>query len=495
MIDFMEIPSTWLDPAIFAEVKPNYSKKGVLAYPEKNIIVSQKLAGGTLTAGRIVEVTRADEGYAHFGEGSIGADQVVAFRKANKSTPLYVMAMDDAAGATAATGTITFAGAASVSSTLYFKIGGRRISITALAADTPTALATKLVTAITADNRCAVTATSAVGVVTLTAKNKGACGNEIDVRVDRKVADLPSGLTATIVAMANGATNPNIQTALDAIDVSWFTKICVPWNDTANLQLLDTWLKARYVATSKLDCHGFVYKSGTYGQRTTFGDLTNCAFLTCGGLYRSPTSPWVHAATAMAIASFFLTQDPARQLKSLVLPGVEAPDLADQDTQDERNFLLQHGMCSDICMDDGSVVINRMITTYKKTTLNVADDAWMDIMIAATNSRIRYDWSGYVNLTYPRAKLVDDDRAVSVRRAEGDTAAGAAVVSPRIMKGAWAARCQLYERNVWIENVPETLAMSFFERASDVRYRMNSKQVYQIVGNLMVQAASLEFLA
>ncbi len=492
---FDEIPDSYLDPAVFQEVKPNYTKKGFLAWPERCLIVGQKLAAGSLTTGTLVEITRADEAYAYFGEGSIGAEQVVAFRKkANKTTPLYALALADAAGAAAATGTITFAGAISVASTIYFKIGGRRFKFTALATDTPTQMATKLAAAINGDTRALVTATSALGVVTVTARNAGACGNEIDIRVDRKVAPLPTGLTATVVAMSGGATNPDLQDALDVIENSWFTKVQMPWNDTANVQLFAEWLKSRYVATAKLDCHGFVGKRGTYGQAATFGDLTNCAFISHSVFNKSPTPPWAISATEMAIAAFHLTNDPARQLKSLVLPDVEAPDEADQFTDEERNLLLSHGISSYLCMDDGTVVINRMITTYKKTTLNVADDAWLDIMVAATNSRIRYDWAGYVHLMYPRAKLIDDDKAISSRRAAGDKNAGAAVVSPRIMKGSWAARCKLYEDAVWIENIEETIDMSIFERDVNSRNRLNEKKVYQIVGNLMVQAGTLEFL-
>ena len=36
--------------------------------------------------------------------------------------------------------------------------------------------------------------------------------------------------------------------------------------------------------------------------------------------------------------------------------------------------------------------------------------------------------------------------------------------------------------------------MSIFERDVNSRNRLNEKKVYQIVGNLMVQAGTLEFL-
>ncbi|AJY46482.1 phage tail sheath subtilisin-like domain-containing protein [Martelella endophytica] len=493
-MDFDEIPMTWYDPAIFIEVKPNYSQKGIYAWPEKVLIAGHKLAAGTLEPGQIRQITRGDEATAYFGRGSIGAEQVAAFRKVNKTTPLYVTTLADADDAVKATGTITFTGAPSQSTVLRFKIAGVRIRVSALATDNVAALATKLAAAITAEPDIVVTAAAAAGVVTVTAKNGGEVGNDIDLRVDVTAQPVPEGLTIAVADMAGGAGNPDLQDVLDLIENAWFTKLQHPWSDVTNVQLFAEWLNARYVATAKLDCHGFTGKRATYAQAVTLGDLTNCAFLSLSCLSRSPTSSWVHAAADCALAAFHLSNDPARQLKSLVVNGVEAPDIEDQFSWEERNLLLQHGVSTYLHLDDGSTVINRMVTTYKKTSLGVLDDAWMDIMVPATMSRIRYDWSAYFNTLYPRAKLVDDGKQFQTRRAEGDKAAGSAVVSPGRIKGTWAARCQRYAGLVWIENAEATIEASTFERDPNDRNRTNARQIVQIVGNQMVFASSLEFL-
>lgn len=491
---FDEIPMTWYDPAVFIEVKPNYSQKGVYAWPEKVLVAGHKLGAGTLEPGQTRQITRGDEAIAYFGRGSIGAEQVAAFRKVNKTTPLYVTALEDAGDAVKATGTITFTGAASQSTVLRFKIAGRPVRMTALATDAVADLATKLAAAISGDPDIVVTATAAAGVVTVTAKNGGEIGNDIDLRVDAAAQPVPDGLTIAIADMAGGSGNPDLQDVLDLIENSWFTKLVHPWSDNTNVQLFAEWLKTRYVATAKLDCHGFTGKRATYAQAVALGDLTNCAYLSLSCLSRSPTSSWAHAAADCALAAFHLSNDPARQLKSLVVTGVEAPDSEDQFTQEERNLLLQHGISTYLHLEDGSTVVNRMVTTYKKTSLGVLDDAWMDIMVPATMSRIRYDWSAYFNSLYPRAKLIDDGKQFQPRRADGDRAAGSAVVSPGRIKGTWAARCQRYVGLVWIENAEATIEASTFERDETDRNRTNARQIVQIVGNQMVFASSLEFL-
>jgi phage tail sheath gpL-like len=158
------------------------------------------------------------------------------------------------------------------------------------------------------------------------------------------------------------------------------------------------------------------------------------------------------------------------------------------------DLLLRTGISTFNHLSDCSTIISRVITTYKTSNLGVADRAWLDIMVPATMSRIRYDWASYVSLQYPRAKLIDDEEgAAYTGRDETDEDWGAAVVTPRRMHSTWAARCALYKEKVWIEDIATTVKESLFERSTDDRNRMNARQQVRIVGNQMVMAASLEF--
>lgn len=493
-ITFDEIPSDWLAPGNFLEVKPNYRTLGVLPWPVRNLIIAQKLAAGTLAPGQIAEITRPEEAIGLFGLGSIGNEMVTAFRKANKTQPLFVMALADAGGAVKATGTFTFTGAVPQPIVLRFRVGGRQVRITAAATDTPTQLATKLAAAITADTACVATAAAALGVVTCTARHGGEVGNDIDLRVDIAAQVVPSGLTIAVAAMAGGAGNPDIQAALDVLPGAWYTDVSFPWNDTTNVQAFAAWAISRFVAMARLDVHGYVAKRATYGQAGTFGQLTNCAFLTALALKASPSPSWTLAAAAHAIAAFHLTNDPARQLRSLVLPGIMAPDPADQYSEVEGELLLRSGVSMLECLPDGTVTIARMITTYRTSSLGIADRAWLDIMVPKTMSRIRYDWRGYMALMYPRAKLVEDESvAAFASRQDEDEEPGSAIASPRRVHGSWAARCRLYGERAWLSDVERTVKESAFEIDEDDRNRLNSRQQVVIVGNLMVSAGSLEF--
>jgi len=147
--------------------------------------------------------------------------------------------------------------------------------------------------------------------------------------------------------------------------------------------------------------------------------------------------------------------------------------------------MLKNGISTYTVGGDDTVVIDRIVTTYKKTNLNVPDRAWLDVMVPRTMTRIRYDWSAYVSALYPRHKLADDD-SIAANNADS-------VVTPNRMHGSWAARCNIYATEAWIEDVPRTVAESLFAIDPNDRNRMQTRQEVLVIGNLMVLAGALEF--
>jgi phage tail sheath gpL-like len=484
MINFSEIAYDWRVKGTYVEVRPSYARRGLIPFPAKAILFVQKLAAGTATAGVKYEVTRPEDGTTLFGAGSIGQQMVRAFKKANKTNQVFAIALADDGAGVKATKTLTFTGAGAGTIALY--IQNRRVRYAATAAMNVTQHATAAAAAVNADADMSVVATSAAGVVTLTAKHAGEVGNHIDVRTRKTNEDvLPGTLAIAVADGVAGTGNPVVQTLLDAIVNDWFTDIAMPWDDATNLAALATDLAARYVAMGKKDGHAYVGLRGTYGQLGTKGGLTNSPYISPIGAKRAYDAPWEWAAQLCGVATFQTTNDPARQLGSLVLPGLTAPDEVDCFTETERDLLLRQGVSTFTRLVDGSVVLERVITTYKVTTLGVADDAWLDIMIPKVMTRIRYDWSSYVTQLYPRHKLADDD---SVAANNND-----AVVTPRRMRGSWATRCKIYERRAWIEKASETIERSLFERDDSNRNRMNSQQPVIIIGNLINLMSALEF--
>lgn len=78
----------------------------------------------------------------------------------------------------------------------------------------------------------------------LTAKWKGAATDGLTVSVEGPA----NGVTFTITQPTGGATNPDIQTALDSITNIWETIVvnCMEYDDTTTLDLIETWGLGRW---------------------------------------------------------------------------------------------------------------------------------------------------------------------------------------------------------------------------------------------------------
>ncbi len=485
-ISFDQVPSDWRVPGAYIEIKPSYTNAGVLGYPARALLIGQMLAGGSAAAATPYRITRKDQLAPLFGVGSVAEQMGAAFMAANPTADLTVMALADPGGGVAATATQTIAGTATGSGVLALGIGPWRIPAVVASGGTAASVATAVRAAVNAATHLPVTASGTSGDVILTAKHAGAVGNDIRVVLNPAFGDItPAGLTVTIAAMASGAGVPDVDTALAAVAAEWFTDIAVAWSDATTLGKLEASLASRYEAMGKRDAHGYAGMSGTFGTLTAAGAVRNSPHCTIIGAKAAGSMPWQWAASLAGIACFHLTNDPARQLRTLPLPGIVGPDGPDRFTATEQDLLLRDGISTWDVGADGTVYLQRVVTTYQVSALGIADVAWLDITTPRTLSRIRYDWASYLGLNYPRHKLADD----------GSPAAefSDAVVTPRILHSSWGARCTLYERLGWIEDARRTVADSVFVRDGSDRNRVNANQKVRVVGNLMVFAANLQF--
>lgn len=486
-ITFNELPYDWRSPGTFVEVRPDYSNTAVADYPTRALLMVQMLSTGTAVAGVVQRVTRAADAVGLFGAGSVGAAMVAAFKAANPFSECHAVALADNGAGTQATYTITITGTATVAGVLALLIAGHRVAVPVATTDTPTTIAAAIVAAVAALPDLPVSAANSAGVVTLTAKHKGEVGNEINVRANWRMDDAtPPGITVAIAAAVAGATNPNIATLISAVATEWYTDIVVPWTDATSLSALTTELARRYTATARLDAHGYVGFRGTFSALTTKGGSLNSPYLSAIGAKLAPQPGYVWAAALAGVAAQRLTDDPARQLRGLVLPEILPPAAADRFIETEADLLLRAGISTFTVAPDGSVALSRVITTYRTTVLGALDTAWLDIMVPKVLSRIRYDWTRHLALTYPRHKLAADGSVAGDMGGDG-------VVTPRRMRGSWGARYGLYEQRGWVEDGARMLAGSTFLIAAQDRSRMEAVQKVRIIGNLITLAAALEF--
>lgn len=168
------------------------------------------------------------------------------------SIPVTVFPLQDDGSGVPAAGDVSLTGTATESGTLKLRIGGiESQAIVVTSGDLGTALEDAITTAINAilDMPVLAIADGTGNKSDLTAKWDGASGNEIDIEWVGSVA----GLTLVITAMASGATNPDVQVALDQIGDVWETQVvnCMEIADTAALGKYDTFGEGRWGALTR----------------------------------------------------------------------------------------------------------------------------------------------------------------------------------------------------------------------------------------------------
>ncbi|HZV08744.1 MAG TPA: hypothetical protein VFF94_03265, partial [Novosphingobium sp.] len=253
-VPFTLTPSNLRVPLFSAELDPSYANTATTV--QRTLLIGQMTSAGTFTANTPVRLASVSEAIAGAGFGSILAQMAGYYGNADSAGEVHALPLSDAAGAAAATGTITVTGPATAAGTIALYVAGVLVSVPVNSGDTASVIAANIAADINASSgqsistmiSCGlpVTASAAAGVVTLTARNAGLAGNDIDVRVNyRGVAGgeaLPAGVGIAIVAMAGGASNPAITNALAALVDKTYDFIVLSLTDSTALAALKTFL-------------------------------------------------------------------------------------------------------------------------------------------------------------------------------------------------------------------------------------------------------------
>lgn len=423
-ISFNSIPINLRTPGQFIEFDNTRAVQGLPVVAQKILVIGTRLPAGSVAQSIPAMVLSAAQAEQYWGRGSMMSHMFQALKKANPYTEVWGIALDENAAGVKATGTITITGPATAAGTLNLYIGGRLVQAAVASGDPQNTIAAALNAAINANTDLDVVAGVAANVVTLTAQHKGTYGNYIDVRLNYFSGDAtPSGVVVAIVAMAAGATNPAVATAIAAIGNEQYHTVITGYEDAANLTALEAELLTRWGPMSQKEGQAFVGTSGTHAQAVTFGDTRNSFSLSIINAGKSPTPWWEWAAVTGAIDAF--EPDPARPRQTLQLPNLLPPAPQDRYRRDERDILLNHGISTFLVDAGGNVLIERLITTYKTNAFGVPDISFLDIETLRTLAFLRFSVRSRIALRYPRMKLANDGTQFGP---------GQAIVTPSIIR-------------------------------------------------------------
>lgn len=447
-VPFNNIPQNLRVPLFFAEVDNSLANSG--QQTQRALIIGQITSSGVATPAVPIISQGASDAITQGGAGSMLALMTAAYIKSDSFGEVWYLPLSDDSSAVAATGTVTITGSPSAAGSLSLYVAGVKLSVPVSLTDTPTTIASAIAAAVAANTSLPVSAAAAAGVVTLTALNKGLAGNDIDIRLNYGGSAAgevtPAGITVALVAMASGATNPVLTTALANLGDQSYDFIVCPYTDSTSLDAIKALLNdqnGRWSWTSQVYGHVFAAQRGTYSSLVTAGNARNNQHESILGFNDSPTPNWIVAADYAGAAAVALRADPGRPLQTLALSSMLAPPIASRFTLSERNTLLFDGISTFTVAQDGTVALENVITTYQKNAFNQADNSYLEIETMFLLMFVLRDLSGVVTSKFSRVKLAADGTRF---------APGAAIVTPSTIRACIIAEYQTLEYNGYVQD-------------------------------------------
>lgn len=491
-VSFSNIPSDIRVPLFYAEVDNSQANSG--SQTQRTLIIGQMTSAGTGVAGIPVLGAGVGDAKAQGGPGSLLHLLTVAYKASDSFGEIWFLPLADDTQGLKADGAIAITAAPTASGVIYLYIAGQLVTLSVTTADTKDTIAAGLVAQINATTLLPVTAvvsTADTAIVTVTAKNAGLCGNDIDMRLNYKGTangeTTPTGLGLTLTQLSGGAVNPALDDALANLGDQPYDFIVCPYNDSTSLDALKSLLNdktGRWSYANQVYGHVFSAKSGTLSALTTFGVTRNNQHETVLGVYDSPSPAWLWAADKAGACAVALRADPGRPMQTLTLSYVLPPPHASRFILAERNTLLWDGISTYDVASDGTVSLENVITTYQQNSYGEADDSYLEVETMFLLMYVLRQQKSVVTSKFPRMKLGDDGGRYSI---------GSGVVTPKVIRAELVANYGEMEEDGYVQDADAFGDGLIVERDSSNPNRLNVLWPGTLINQLRVLALLAQF--
>lgn len=380
-------------PGSYAEILFAQGPASAAAGEREVVFVMPMLSSGTWTPatlyGPITDSLVAETGA---GAGSPLHRGIRKFLKHNKDAKVWAVPVAETSGvgAAAATGTVTFTTDPTGTGTATVTVCGEPCSYTYKATGTPdtvTTIAAGLKAAINSKSWLPVTADNSSGVLTLTAKLKGASQGTATIGVIRFRAEVTAGTGTTVatsgaflgtgVAGADGTTTEaaNTATALAVLDAVRKYYIVVSAYDATTLGNLKTHIVNKSEPRRGLRSVGIAAYTGTLAGATTVATGRNYERLNLF-LFEDAEHDCAEIAGGMAaIVQKAHDNDATANLAGTSLADVFLPvySAASRPTDVEQNDAINDGI-SIIATNEAGPYLVMLVNTRSKNAAGTQDD-------------------------------------------------------------------------------------------------------------------------
>ncbi|MFH5926442.1 phage tail sheath subtilisin-like domain-containing protein [Roseomonas xinghualingensis] len=488
-VGFNTIPADLRIPLFWAEF--DNSQAGYGSNAKRTLLVGQTITPLAATMAWPRLVTSYEEAAGLFGQGSMLANMMKAYRANDTFGEVWVYPFVDVTAGAAATGTITASGTATAAGTIALYVAGTLIPVGVTVGMTAAQAAAAMAAAINAKPTLPVTASANAAAVTVTARHKGTLGNAIDLRANYRGGaggeSLPAGLGLTFAAMSGGTTDPDLVPLGAALGDEEFDFVVSPYTGVGQLDTLrdimgDT--TGRWSWQRQAYGHVFSMKPGDAAALQSFGAARNDQHVTIMGVDGSPTPPYEWAAAYGGAAAVSLRADPARPLQTVPIRGVLAPSIDKRFPRTTQQTLLSSGIALADFARDGSAMILRAVTTYQRNRWGQADLSYLDTEVLFIAAEVVRRLRSVITQKFARSKLANDGTRFG---------AGQPIVTPKIIKAELVAQYAIMEEEGLVENAQAFAAATIVERSTSDVSRVNVLYAPDFINGLRVLAVLAQF--
>ncbi|EPG9560475.1 phage tail sheath subtilisin-like domain-containing protein, partial [Morganella morganii] len=466
-VPFATIPQNLRTPLFFVEF--DNSMANTATATQRTLLIGQMLDGAAGKDSIPERITSGTQAAERFGRGSMLHTEAEAYFRNDTAGEVWVLPLADTESQTAAAGKLKITSAANDTGVISLYIAGIRVQMAVVATDTAEAIAAGLAKVINRNANLPVIASAETDTVTLTAKNKGAHGNGIDIRLNylglTGGESTPSGFEMTVTAMSGGNGAPDLLNGLANLKDRSFDFIVNPYTDTASLDVVKTFLADRWAWDKQLYGHSYGVITGTYGQLADLGEKRNDQHASLLGVNGSPSPDYQWSAAYTGAIAQSLRNDPGRPLQTLVISGVLPPDDTKILELTERNNLLHSGISTFTVDDDGTVRVENIITTYQKNAYGDNDDSYLQVETLYLLMFVSRYLRTQVTSKFGRMKLAEDGTRF---------APGSAIVTPNIIRAELIAQYGFLEFNGHVQDAKGFAAGLKVERNSQNPNRVDA---------------------
>lgn len=418
-ITFQDVPANATASGVFVEQQAVRRTATPGTIPQKLLLIGQPSADVTPDYNVIQRVFSVGQANQRYGAGSLLASMVETALARSGGVEVYCVALEEAGESVQATPTFEVTDAATSDGTFYVYIGGHRVPVTVANEDTVGDIADAIVSAVNARVILPVTAESTAGLVTFTVKWAGETGNQVKVEVNILEGDSdtrPSGFDYTITQATNGADDPDITPALDALGEEHITVIANPYLGSDALDALKA--KADEYA-DPIEKKVFLIACGYNGDHDDFFTLLddhNSQFLSFLPVPLSASPEYEIAASYGANLARNANVDPAVPPRTLPLIGIRGA--REYWSYNMRNAVVMDGGSTTLTGSDRLPLIEGAVTTRTEDALGNPESAWRFVETVFNIQTKMYQLDViFGSEPFVRATVVDDNSTTNKRTA------------------------------------------------------------------------------